>query len=84
MQKGTGWKSYITPCLKCICLKDRIILLKKINARIFFNYDRIGNIINMEKLYQMRYEDDLKKLTSSTASKNMPDIDIGLGKPLKT
>lgn len=27
----------------------------------FFNYDRIGNIINMEKLYQMRYEDDLKK-----------------------
>ena len=37
----------------------------------------------MEKLYQMRYEDDLKKLTGSTVSKNMPDIDTGLDKPMK-
>ncbi len=83
MQKGTGWKSYITPLLKMYMFERQNNTLKKINARIFFNYDRIGNIINMEKLYQMRYEDDLKKLTSSTASKNMPDIDTGLDKPLK-
>ena len=58
MQKGTGWKSYITPLLKMYMFERQNNTLKKINARIFFNYDRLGNIINMEKLYQMRYEDD--------------------------
>ncbi len=83
LQKGIGWKNYITPLLKMYMFERKNNTDKKINARIFFNYDKIGNIVNMEKLYQMRYEDDLKKLTSGTVSKNMPDIDTGLDKPLK-
>ena len=83
MQKGMGWKNYITPLLKLYMFERHNDTKRKINARVFFNYDRIGNIINMEKLYQMRYEDDLKKLIGSKVSKNMPDIDTGLDKPMK-